>query len=168
MSPNEPERFHGSHSNLHLQTLHSRRNPISNASHHINTEDKLTMSLCISRAVRRQAQLVSLPRTALRNASSTAEAANTAKAKTSEAASKASEGLSRVTSSAGSAVNKVGSSVANVLGGIGGRTGRLIGFVSCRFLSPTMPSWRRKSQLMQLETPRTNKNSVDPPNDILL
>ncbi|TID26698.1 mitochondrial F1F0-ATP synthase g subunit [Venturia nashicola] len=87
------------------------------------------MSLCISRAVRRQAQLVR-PRTALRNASTTNEAANNAKAKTSEAASKASEGLSKVTSSAGSAITKVGSSVGNVLGGIGGRTGRLITFVS--------------------------------------
>ncbi|KAE9994489.1 hypothetical protein EG327_009167 [Venturia inaequalis] len=51
------------------------------------------MSLCISRAVRRQAQLVKSPRTALRNASTTTEAANNAKAKASEAASKASEAM---------------------------------------------------------------------------
>lgn len=108
------------------------------------------MSLCISRAVRRQAQLVSLPRTALRNASSAAEAANTAKAKGSEAASKASEGLSKVTSSAGSAINKVGSTVGNVLGGIGGRTGRLIGFVSCRFFLLKTLNWRREGQLRLL------------------
>ncbi|QDS70829.1 hypothetical protein FKW77_005016 [Venturia effusa] len=87
------------------------------------------MSHCISRAVRRQAQSVK-PRTALRNASTTSEVANNAKAKASEAASKASEGLSRVTSSAGSAITKVGSSVGNVLGGIGGRTGRMISLVS--------------------------------------
>jgi hypothetical protein len=128
--------------------------------HHINSEGNLTMSLCISRAVRRQAQLVSLPRTALRNASSTAEAANTAKAKGSEAASKASEGLSRVTSSAGSAVNKVGSTVGNVLGGIGGRTGRLIGFVSCRFLSTMMPNWRREAQLRLLEMCEANQRQL--------
>jgi len=95
------------------------------------------MSLCLSRAVRRQHQLMFKGRTAFRNASSTAEAASAAKEKTGAAASKAQEGLSRVTSSAGSAISSAGSTAGKMLGGIGGRTGRLIGFVQS-LIPPTI------------------------------
>src|ERR1700750_1334675 len=90
------------------------------------------MSLCLSRAVRRQQQLV-LRRATFRNASSTSEVASSAKERAGQAASKAQEGLSRVTSSAGATISKAGSAAGKMLGGIGGRTGRLIGFVQCTF-----------------------------------
>jgi hypothetical protein len=93
---------------------------------------KHQMSLCLSRAVIRQQQLL-LRRAPLRSASSTSEVASAAKEKTAATASKAQEGLSRVTSSAGSAVGKAGEVAGKLVGGIGGRTGRLIGAVQCMF-----------------------------------
>lgn len=81
-------------------------------------------------------------RTALRHASTTAEAtqaaSNTAaksKDAASNATSKASQGLSRVTSSAGSAVSGAAEGVSNVAGRVTGRVGRLISFVQCKSTS---------------------------------
>ncbi|KAK4994582.1 ATP synthase subunit G atp20 [Elasticomyces elasticus] len=97
------------------------------------------MSLSASRMVLRQPRII-FQRTAVRNASTTSEAANAvsstatkAKESASQATSKASEGLSRVTSSAGSGLSKVTTAATNTVSSIGGRTGRLINYVQCPY-----------------------------------
>lgn len=92
------------------------------------------MSVPASRAVLRHSRFA-LRRAAVRNASTTSEAAGAAKDKASQVTSKASEGLSKVTSSAGSVLVKAGSMASNTLGKVGGRTGQVIGFVQCKFMS---------------------------------
>ncbi|GAB7353974.1 hypothetical protein MBLNU459_g4571t1 [Dothideomycetes sp. NU459] len=91
------------------------------------------MSLSASRMVLRAPQF---GRMAVRNASTTSEAANVASKTASKAkdvagsaTSSAQEGLSKVTSSAGSAAGRVGSAASGAISSITGRTGRLIGFV---------------------------------------
>ncbi|KAI9705870.1 MAG: hypothetical protein M1836_005276 [Candelina mexicana] len=93
------------------------------------------MSLSAPRAVMRQSGIM-LRRTAVRNASTTAEATQKAsegasklKETASSATSKASEGLSRVSSSAGSGISRYTQGVTNFVGRIGSRTGRMISFV---------------------------------------
>ncbi|KAF2090934.1 hypothetical protein K490DRAFT_62266 [Saccharata proteae CBS 121410] len=89
------------------------------------------MSLAASRQVLRHSRFA-VRRVALRNASTTSEAAGAAKEKAGQATSKASEGLSKVQSSAGSAMSKagsMGSAAMNRLGALGGRTGQFISFV---------------------------------------
>ena len=90
----------------------------------------------MSRALLRRPHIARL---AIRNASSTSEAASSGAAKVqqgaSQATSKASEGLTRVTSTAGPALDRAGQAVTNALGGIGGRTGRMISFVQCKSTS---------------------------------
>ncbi|KAK4990600.1 ATP synthase subunit G atp20 [Elasticomyces elasticus] len=101
------------------------------------------MSLSASRMVLRQPRIV-FQRTAVRNASTTSEAANAvsstatkAKESASQATSKASEGLSRVTSSASSGLSKVTTAATNTVSSIGGRTGRLINYVQS-LIPPTI------------------------------
>jgi hypothetical protein len=137
------------------------------------------MSLCLSRAVVRQQQLL-LRRAPFRSASSTSEVASAAKEKTAATASKAQDGLSRVTSSAGSAVGKAGEVAGKVVGGIGGRTGRLIGAVQCmsrfsyRELDPTTKlsfNWIELESLAPIERVRLMFSmwySFDPADYILL
>ncbi|KAA8651447.1 hypothetical protein EYZ11_011913 [Aspergillus tanneri] len=90
------------------------------------------MPATASRAVLRQSQFLAR-RAAVRNASSTSEAASKASEAASSAASKASEGLSRVSSSAGPALTNA----ANALRKIGGRTGKVISFVDS-MIPPTV------------------------------
>ena len=93
-------------------------------------------------------------RTALRHASSTAEASQAASntaAKSKEAASnatsKASDGLSRVTSSAGSAASGVAGGVSNAARKVTGRAGRLISLVQCESICCYGPGQAFSGQL---------------------
>ena len=96
------------------------------------------MSSAPSRLMLRHNRVVAR-RSALRHASTTAEAtqaaSNTAakgKETASAAASKASEGLSKVSSSAGPALNRAAQGVSNSVNQLGGRMGRLLNFAQCK------------------------------------
>jgi hypothetical protein len=102
----------------------------------------LSMSLGLSRALLRRHHLARPARIAFRRpASTTAEAAKSArdvataaKEKVAPVAERAQDGIARVASSAGDVAGRVGSATAAAIGGIGGRTGQLIGTVQSELL----------------------------------
>ncbi|KAB8339238.1 hypothetical protein FH972_022172 [Carpinus fangiana] len=102
------------------------------------------MPASAARAALQPTSRFALRRVAIRNASTTSEAANAASSKAKEgasaAASKASEGLSRVQAASSGVIAKAGPAlqgVQNSLGNVGGRTGRLIQAVSS-LIPPTI------------------------------
>lgn len=93
------------------------------------------MSFAASRAVLRHSRFA-VRRPALRNASTTSEAA---KEKASQATSKAAEGLSRASASGTAALQKAsqfGGAALQRLASAGGRTAKVAGFVQCKCALP--------------------------------
>lgn len=116
---------HGARSLIHPRHHPHLRSPIAAAA----------MSFAASRAVLRHSRFA-MRRPALRNASTTSEAA---KEKASQATSKAAEGLSRASASGTAALQKAsqfGGAALQRLASAGGRTAKVAGFVQCKCALP--------------------------------